>query len=284
MKKEQKNVSLATEIIGDLQDVVSTTLSEIEALTLDLDMAEFILNELLELTDKEPENELEALRFAQNQHRIYKYADIARDYVGRVSSDLYDLKITIRKKKIMRKWRAKKMIDIRKIEPVDLPTDLIYRLGKVHHTALRDFVMMIDKKNWIMYVNASVPDEDMQRFIDYIYYPGEYVVMDNEELINRITAKYGDYIHEELFDGYKHLNIQRRESRAEKIAKIAIPMIEKEIQSEKPVIEYDERLLGKVFKAGYEPYSRKTPENITNYGCVYLFYLGYLMGAGMIED
>lgn len=97
MKKEQKNVSLATEIIGDLQDVVSTTLSEIEALTLDLDMAEFILNELLELTDKEPENELEALRFTQNQHRIYKYADIARDYVGRVSSDLYDLKITIRK-------------------------------------------------------------------------------------------------------------------------------------------------------------------------------------------
>lgn len=175
------------------------------------------------------------------------------------------------------------MIDIRKIEPVDLPADLIYRLEKVHHTALRDFVMMIDKKNWIMYVNTTVPDEDVQRFIDYIYYPGEYVVMDNEELINRITAKYGDYIHEELFDGYKHLNIQRRESRAEKIAKIAIPMIEKEIQSEKPVIEYDERLLGKVFKAGYEPYSRKTPENITNYGCVYLFYLGYLMGAGMIE-
>lgn len=98
MKKEQKNVSLATEIIGDLQDVVSTTLSEIEALNLDLDMAEFILNELLELTDKEPENELEALRFAQNQHRIYKYADIARDYVGRVSSGLYDLKITIRQK------------------------------------------------------------------------------------------------------------------------------------------------------------------------------------------
>ena len=61
-------------------------------------------------------------------------------------------------------------------------------------------------------------------------------------------------------------------------------MIENEIQSEKPVIEYDERLSGKVFKAGYEPYSRKTPENITNYGCVYLFYLGYLMGAGMIED
>lgn len=50
--EKQKKEPLATEIIGDLQNVVSTTLSEIEALTLDLDMAEFILNELLELTDK----------------------------------------------------------------------------------------------------------------------------------------------------------------------------------------------------------------------------------------
>lgn len=68
MKKEQKNVSLATEIIGDLQDKISTTLSEIEGFTLDLDSAEFVLGELLELTDKEPESKEEALRFAQNQN------------------------------------------------------------------------------------------------------------------------------------------------------------------------------------------------------------------------
>lgn len=97
MKKEQKNVSLATEIIGDLQDKISTTLSEIEGFTLDLDSAEFVLGELLELTDKEPESKEEALRFAQNQNRIYKYAEIARDYVTRVSGALLDLKITIRK-------------------------------------------------------------------------------------------------------------------------------------------------------------------------------------------
>lgn len=97
MKKEQKNVPLATEIIGDLQDKISTTLSEIEGFTLDLDSAEFVLGELLELTDKEPESKEEALRFAQNQNRIYKYAEIARDYVTRVSSALLDLKITIRK-------------------------------------------------------------------------------------------------------------------------------------------------------------------------------------------
>ena len=84
--------------------------------------------------------------------------------------------------------------------------------------------MMIDKKNWVMYVNTSLPDEDVQQFVEYIYYPGEYVTMDNEEIINYVTAKYGDYVHEELFDGYKHLNGRIRESRVEKMAEIAIPM------------------------------------------------------------
>lgn len=98
MKKEQKNVSLATEIIGDLQDVIGTVLEEIKCYSLDLESADFVLNELRDLTRKEPESKEEALKFARNQGRIYKYADIARDYVGRVSSGLYDLKITIRQK------------------------------------------------------------------------------------------------------------------------------------------------------------------------------------------
>lgn len=176
------------------------------------------------------------------------------------------------------------MIDIRKIEPVDLPADLICRLEKVHHTALRDFVMMIDKKNWIMYINASVPEEDVQRIVEYIYYPGNDVNVKKEDFADYVLEHYGQAAFYEMVDGHKHLRGQERDKKAEKLAEMAIPLIEKEIKSEKPVIEYDERLLGKVFKAGYEPYSRKTPENITNYGCVYLFYLGYLMGAGMIED
>lgn len=98
MKKEQENVPLATEIIGDLQDVIGTVLEEIKCYSLDLESANFVLNELLKMTDKEPKSKEEALRFVQNQDRIYKYADIARDYVGRVSSGLYDLKITIRQK------------------------------------------------------------------------------------------------------------------------------------------------------------------------------------------
>lgn len=98
MKKEQENVPLATEIIGDLQDVIGTVLEEIKCYSLDLESANFVLNELLKMTDKEPKSKEEALRFVQNQDRIYKYADIARDYVTRVSGSLHDLKIIIQRK------------------------------------------------------------------------------------------------------------------------------------------------------------------------------------------
>lgn len=176
------------------------------------------------------------------------------------------------------------MIDIRRIEPVDLPANLIFRLERVYHTALRDFAMMIDEKNWIMYVNTSMPEEDVQCFVDYIYYPGESINTEKEDFINDVVGIYGDSVYMELFNGYQHLRGQERERKAAKLAKIAIPLIKKEIESEKPVIEYDERLLHKVYSAGYEPFNRKTPDNITNYGCVYLFYLGYLMGAGLIKE
>lgn len=176
------------------------------------------------------------------------------------------------------------MIEIKKIEPIDLPANLISRLERVYHIALRDFAMMIDKKNLIMYVNTSVPEEDVQCFVDYIYYPGESINTGKEDFINYVIDTYGDAVYIELFEGYKHLKGREQEIRTEKLAKVAIPMIEKEIESEKPVIEYDERLLHKVYSAGYEPFNRKTPENITNYGCVYLFYLGYLMGAGLLKN
>lgn len=97
MKKEQKNVSLATEIIGNLQDRIDTVSIEIEGCTLDLARASFVLDELLELTEKRPENGKEALEFAENQDRIYKYADIAFNYVARVSSTLHDIGITIQR-------------------------------------------------------------------------------------------------------------------------------------------------------------------------------------------
>lgn len=52
------------------------------------------------------------------------------------------------------------MIEIKKIEPIDLPGSLVLQLEKLYHSTLRDCTVMIDKTNWTMYVEKSVPDTD----------------------------------------------------------------------------------------------------------------------------
>ena len=82
---------LATEIVNDMQNKINCILAECESLSEDLEKAYFVLNELSEIVDTEPKNKLEALYFANNQHRIYSYTDIAYDYVSRIRSGLDDL-------------------------------------------------------------------------------------------------------------------------------------------------------------------------------------------------
>lgn len=78
MEKE----TLATEIVNDIQNKMNCIMTECESLSIDLEKAYFILNELSEIVDTEPKNKHEALYFANNQYRIYSYTEIAYDYVS----------------------------------------------------------------------------------------------------------------------------------------------------------------------------------------------------------
>ena len=89
--------SLATEIINDTQDKMNCILAECESLSLDLEKAYFVLKELSEMVGTAPKNRHEALCFANNQHRIYSYTEIAFDYVSRIRSHIDDLIIRIRR-------------------------------------------------------------------------------------------------------------------------------------------------------------------------------------------
>ena len=86
---EQK--PLATEIVNDMQNKIDYILLECDSLILDLGKAHFILSELLEMVDKEPNSKEEILFFANNQLRISSYTEIAFDYVSLVKSDLQDM-------------------------------------------------------------------------------------------------------------------------------------------------------------------------------------------------
>lgn len=95
--EKQKKEPLATEIICDMQDRIDNIMLDIEGMDEDLERTKFVLNELLELVMDEPKDEKEALRFANNQNRIYMLADVALDYIARVRSDMTDLIIRVRK-------------------------------------------------------------------------------------------------------------------------------------------------------------------------------------------
>lgn len=95
---------LATEIITDMQDKINCILMDLEAVVIDIDKSMFPISEIAELAGSEIRSNTEALEFAYNHDRIFKYADIAYDYVSRVKSDLEDL--IIRTKRIEPDRRA----------------------------------------------------------------------------------------------------------------------------------------------------------------------------------
>lgn len=174
---------------------------------------------------------------------------------------------------------------IKRIHPEDLSEEQIFQLKFLYHTDPGRFVAVADKKKEILYVNRTVPQKDIKGFLEVVTFP-EYWVADEKEgkgrFLEYVYKKYGDAAYRALIDSHAWRIQQKEKRRAEQTAKVVLPLIEKEVKSENPVIEYDERLLFEILRAGCNT-DKKTPKNAITYGSVYLFYLGYLMGAGMLE-
>lgn len=174
---------------------------------------------------------------------------------------------------------------VKRISPKELPSNLIFTLNHLYKTELGEFVAMPDQKRGILFVNRSVPQEDADRFLEVIQFP-YYWVNDCEtgmgEFTDYVFNQYGSGVYRALMDSHQWHMEQMEKARAEEAAKAIIPLIEKELGSETPVVEYDEYLAYKIWEHGFKS-KRKTPRNMTCYGSVYEFYFGYLMGAGMLE-
>lgn len=174
---------------------------------------------------------------------------------------------------------------VKRIKPAELPANLIFQLNYLYHTELGKFVVMVDDKKEVIYVNISVPEEDTAGFLECVTFPYYWICDDDcgkGEFLDHIYARYGYEVYRILTDSHR-LHFEKQEKRrAQEAAKEIIPLIEKEIESDMRVVEYDEYLAYEVWKHGYG-LKRKTPGNRTSYGDVYVFYFGYLMGAGMLK-
>ena len=175
---------------------------------------------------------------------------------------------------------------VKRLKPQELPQDIIFQMNYLFKTMLDDFVIMVNNQKEIIYVNETVPQSDVDDFIKYITFEGKYVNDDKcglGEMIERLYGKYGGNVYGVLLDAYDYRKSKREERQAKERAKAILPVIKKEVKKKRPAVRYDERLLHEIWSAGYE-IKEKTPKNMTNFGSVYVFYLGYLMGAGKLRE
>lgn len=178
------------------------------------------------------------------------------------------------------------MIKVKKIQPKELPTECVFRLNYLYHAELGKFVAITDRRDEILYINLTVPQNDIEGFLEVIEYP-EYAVAEPEtktgEFLDYVYRKYGFHTYLALMDAHSWRMEQRERKKAKETAKAILPIIEKEVNSKTPIAEFDERLMFEIWHAGNN-LDRRTPKNIVGYGSVYGFYFGYLMGAGMLKE
>lgn len=177
------------------------------------------------------------------------------------------------------------MITVKKIQAKELPEGLAFVLEWFYHTEPDRFTVIFDDKGGVMYVNPHVPQKDIEGFMEVAEFPG-HCVADREagkgKFLEHACKIYGCGVHNILIDAHKEYMKREGKRRAKESAKAVIPLIEKELKSGHPDVEYDEFLIGEIWKQGYS-LGKNTQNNVANYGSVYLFYLGYLMGAGLLE-
>lgn len=175
---------------------------------------------------------------------------------------------------------------VKKIQPRELPTECLFRLNYLYHAEPGKFVAITDRKDEILYVNHTVPQKDIKGFLEVIEYP-EYAVAQPEtktgEFLDYVYDEYGTCAYLALMDAHSSKMKQREKKKAEEVAKAILPIIEKEVNSEEPIIKYDENLIYEIWSNGNE-IKKRTPKNIVGYGSIYGFYFGYLMGAGMLKE
>lgn len=137
-----------------------------------------------------------------------------------------------------------------------------------------------------MYVRDSVPQSDIDDFVKYITFEGEHVNAYRTGLgkvVDRIYKKYGGNVYGVLIDAYDYRQDKAKERRTKETAEAILPLIRKELTKKRQAVRYNERLIHEIWSAGYG-LKEKTSENMTNFGSVYVFYLGYLLGAGKLQE
>lgn len=175
-------------------------------------------------------------------------------------------------------------IKVIKIDPLDLPADIVWQISGKQHISLKEFCLYVHEKENKMYVNKSVPKKDIEKMLDIMAFPERYIDDDSEigQIANYIYEKYGFAAWNSLFEYRQHKHQQEDDQRAKDQLQEVLPLIEEIVDSERPAIHYNESLIYEVLKKGRDS-KRRTARNIIDYDYIYVFYLGCIVGMGKVD-
>lgn len=173
-------------------------------------------------------------------------------------------------------------IKVVKVDPLEISSTLVWHIAGLLQAPLKDFVIYIDDKENIMYVNKTkkIPKKDIDGFVEVIMFP-YYWVGDYEtgkgDFLDYVYDTYGWPACKALHDSHGYRIKTSLYNQAEQLSETITPIIEEELRR----TNVNEMLLYHISQHGRAK-DRKTHYNMVSYNDNYIFMLGFLAGAGKI--
>ena len=179
-------------------------------------------------------------------------------------------------------------IEVVRVKPCDLSKGQVFRLNYQYKTELGNFVVLDGEKANKLYVNESVPEEDIQKFQQMCRYDGDCINDDDCPIANvcdYVYEKYGYEVWSALIEVHRKRRDQRKKEKARMAAdgyleRIKDYRMQDDIEINFCNIEY---LLYELSMRGIESESR-TVHNLVGKGTEYVFWFGLMLGKGIINE
>lgn len=174
-------------------------------------------------------------------------------------------------------------IIVKRIAPWKLTSAQIMQLHGAYKARYGDFVILFSAKDKTLYVNQCIPEEDIERALKVLNYEGEAIYDEGSEVepdIDYMYDRYGPSVYFILMDAVKSLSEERLHKKAQEIVPAVAEIIE-EYRMGDECPPFPEHLIYLVKDSG-QKLGHRTVHNKVGMGTEYVFYLGYLMGQGII--
>lgn len=178
-------------------------------------------------------------------------------------------------------------IEVVRVKPCDLSKGQVFRLNYQYKTELGEFVVLGSVTLNRLYVNESVPEEDIERFLQICEYDGPYINDDTSPVAGTndyIYEKYGWPVWNVLQDEYSKRREKRKKIKAKSAAGHYFKIIEGYRRAEDSDISfYDMEYVAYALSTIAAESGGRTVHNFVGLGTEYVFWLGYLIGKGIIN-